>query len=571
MRHSLDPSVSRQLAAIIFLLDGHNTMAPTTKRQRVTKQLVNLPDTNKSTVLRIDKICAEAGHSFDQDKIESSITLHNILSPLDSNVFLQHCLRQCAVHIPGKRGEDRFQLLREHLFDLDPGMLLRETSSDNVFVWLKQPNGLIHSIEISDPDTALALLKSGHATYCRAPSRVEQHLVSSLLAQTGLGCGQYDPTGLSTTCLGRGEVEVFISTPGHQTNWHYDFQENFTLQLSGVKRWTLQRGTIQHPLRGCTPHYASPESVEAQLKSARLSDPSFAFGHPQDGVNAMGAVEEVTLRPGDVLYFPAGMWHKIDVIEPGVSINISLMASNYADVTCQALKHVLLKQDDWRESVTNNVATNVVDRLKELMKSLPGIIENLEQDNLAEGIIPPSLRVGRVIQLDDEFKVDEEEEDDTEDDNDDAYDERSDVVRLTPAFIEEHALSMIEIRKRSDTMALLISPLGSLMKEDEIRGFYNDIEQMPTETGDDAGDDTDLSNLYRLNVNFAGNDSHESVVRQRIRFEGQLLQRIHEFSKHADAGGNVLPVIGALLDDAGERAMLGFLIHHGYLVWRSTS
>jgi hypothetical protein len=43
--------------------------------------------------------------------------------------------------------------------------------------------------------------------------------------------------------------------------------------------------------------------------------------------NAVGEVESVLLQPGDTFTF-AGMWRKVEVIEPGVSINISLMATN---------------------------------------------------------------------------------------------------------------------------------------------------------------------------------------------------------------------------------------------------
>ena len=131
----------------------------------------------------------------------------------------------------GQQGDHRLRSLREQLFDLDPGSILRSTSSENIFVWLRSsgsedaaaaasrarlgssreqqdsPSGLIHSIEVPDAETALALYNAGHATYCRAPESLERHLVSSLLADTGLGCGQYDPSGESSTSLGRGEVE----------------------------------------------------------------------------------------------------------------------------------------------------------------------------------------------------------------------------------------------------------------------------------------------------------------------------------------------------------------------------
>ena len=124
-----------------------------------------------------------------------------------------------------------------------------------------------------------------------------------MLRGTGLGCGQYDPSGIKTTVLGRGEVKVFIDTSDHFTNWHTDFQENFTLQLSGSKRWRLKQGTVRHPSRGCTPHYYIPDIVESQVKVARLERPNFQFGWPDDeNLNkSVGDIKEITMLPGDMV------------------------------------------------------------------------------------------------------------------------------------------------------------------------------------------------------------------------------------------------------------------------------
>ena len=51
----------------------------------------------------------------------------------------------------------------------------------------------------------------------------------------------------------RSEGETFASRAGHVTGWHFDFMENFTLQLSGTKTWRLKRSAVDVPLRGCTP------------------------------------------------------------------------------------------------------------------------------------------------------------------------------------------------------------------------------------------------------------------------------------------------------------------------------
>lgn len=322
---------------------------------------------------------------------------------------------------------NRYQpIIEDGMCNLDTEELVKDTSSDSIFVWLasnpkelaapkegskssatnRYHNPLIQSIELPDADTALALHRSTakHALYCRAPPAVEQVLVAKMLKDTGLGCGQYDPTGDSMTRLARGEVEMFVtSKAGGITDWHYDFQENFTLQLSGIKKWTLQKGTVQHPLRACTPHYGAPEVVENQLKAARLSSgaPNFLFDQPttkgtdnETSFNAEGPTEVAILKPGDALYFPAGMWHKIEVLEPGVSINVSLMATNYANVTCQALQHLLLQRDEWRQVLVHggaDVEANALDHLKKLLQDLPSVVEEFTTQGGASAILPPVL------------------------------------------------------------------------------------------------------------------------------------------------------------------------------------
>lgn len=492
-----------------------------------------------STVLKVGEMMDE---SFRQGPVAPNTSLEQLLAPLDESVFLSSLFRTYAVHVPALN-PSRMKQISSELYELEVESILRETSSENIFVWIQQENGLIQSIEVSDADAAAALYHAGHAIYCRAPPSLEQSLVASLLADTGLGCGQYDPTGESTSVLGRGEVEVFVSTStGHRTEWHIDFQENFTLQLSGVKRWTLQPGTIASPLRAVTPHYRSPDSVEAQLKAAYLANPHFEFQYP-NASNATGDRQSVLVRPGDVLYFPAGMWHTVEVIEPGVSINISLMATNYAALTTRAIQHLLLKRDEWRESVVMNAKTDVVGKLKSLLQDLPTIIHEFEQNGGAEAIIPPALRQAEARRVDDD--------DDSESEGGANVEHVIDVTYNDDA---PYRCTEAELRDRLRTHQITFNPLASLLREADIYKFYKK---------DDRVDEDDI---YVLNVNYAGNESHESVVRVRIKKVGQILGHVNHCYK-AKKYHNVLPPLETWIQQDGERSMLGCLVYYGCLLW----
>lgn len=69
-------------------------------------------------------------------------------------------------------------------------------------------------------------------------------------------------TGFYEDGLTRGEVEIFIAPEGHFTDWHYDFQQNFTLQLKGRKEWFFKSGLV-NPIKGFTPHYHNSGNLEA--------------------------------------------------------------------------------------------------------------------------------------------------------------------------------------------------------------------------------------------------------------------------------------------------------------------
>jgi hypothetical protein len=190
------------------------------------------------------------------------------------------------------------------------------------------------------------------------------------------------------------------------------------------------------------------DTVESQLKVMK-DDDRIQFGHPHVGTTASGSVQTVTLNAGDVLYFPAGMWHHVTTVEPGVSINVSLMATNYATVVCQALQHLLLQQGhgggggaaeqqeqgqqhlQWRETIHAGCTDRdvVLQKLQGLLETLPKIIQDFTNTYGASAILPPIVRQAPSFQLegheqdwrnlDEEDNYDEDNDGDDDDDDDD--------------------------------------------------------------------------------------------------------------------------------------------------------
>jgi Cupin superfamily protein len=561
-------------------------------------------------------------YSMARRELPPSISLTPTLDDLmggqiPSSEFLTSVFRKRAAHVTCTDSSQddihrrtRIGSLCKELYDLDVEALMRETSSDNIFIWLRDTrngspvqsthattakerrtsDGLIRSIEVSDVDTAVALHKcAGHSCYFRAPPKVEQNLVASLLQATGLGCGQYDPSGDSMLCMGRGEVETFVSTPSHVTDWHYDFQDNYTIQLSGIKRWTLQQGTILDPLRACTPHYNSPEVVESQLTAAYLFDRKFVFGKPTVPTTAQGGERSVLMKPGDVLYFPAGMWHKVETVVPGMSINVSLMATNYATLVSQALSHFLYRDRRFREPVVNNSVTNATHNLRSLLKDLPEIVKRFSKAS-GEGsqdILPPVLQypprfIVPELEEDEEEEAPEEEvqieemevgiggnvegnhdvdlDDNRENDSTtDAsqravYDDDGEV--FDPANFTSYPASWDFQLEMGSKIAMYKNPLGALHRREEITSFYMPRDEIKT---------SKQRPVFVLNVNYAGNQMHESAI--RVVFcdneEGLVTRLWHKERDIVDQSENS-PLETCFVTE-NNHFLISFLVFHGFM------
>ena len=592
---------------VILVTDDRNTVAVEPKKKRA----------------RTDEKNQNAAATFLRP--ESSTLLDDMLYPMSTTTFLKHHFRKDAVCINRKQNEHAGNdelvsyICNTFLFGMNVKEIFAETSSENVFLWLRPPpsgsssKAALNSVEISDPESAFALHRSGsHPAYCRAPPALEQLLVGSLLRSTGLGGGHYHPphaddvTVGGGTTLGRGEVELFISTSSssskskgnngggkkHLTGWHTDFQENFTIQLSGVKKWTLRRGRVSHPLRATTPHYAREGSViENQLKVARLSCMSGTstdsntnnpnpYGFEYDENNTFGPEQTITLHPGDCFYFPSGMWHKVETVEPGISLNVSLMGTTYAKLVSEALQHLLVGSDDgWREIVTSRSRpgqeVDASNHLDSLMSKLPQVISDFVNLGGAQSVLPPALThlpIGNEESGDEESDdenipnggdEDEEAEDNesVEETEEDESDDGKSLDEDTPTsgiiipmddFVGPQCWSCEQPPKTK----LIKNPLATLIAMDDI------TQHLGTSTAMSKDEGMISSKKYILNVNYAGNDMYESYI--RVILETEKFVSLMESCLTCEANGGF---DGDEMNKIMAQELPPCLFYYGYLQW----
>jgi hypothetical protein len=249
------------------------------------------------------------------------------------------------------------------------------------------------------------------------------------------------------------------------------------------------------------------------------------------------------------------MWHKVETLTPGVSINVSLMASNYATVTCQALQHLLLQHDDWRETIVNdpNKSDAVVQRLQMLLLQLPLTIQQFCSDfsgtGAAQALLPPMVRHPPRLKLDsteeEEYSGDVEEEqleevegseeadviseeagifqeeknhetagDGSRENNSDVVDVESKIKGMFQATIVDtdtfEAPVEWSLPRHGDNVIVLLkrNSLAHLVPLQDLTNFYH-----PRFSASVRG-------YWMLNINYGGNEMHESMIRVILKDDG---------------------------------------------------
>ncbi|GMI14155.1 hypothetical protein TrLO_g5415 [Triparma laevis f. longispina] len=430
------------------------------KRKTVDLPTPNAPPPSPPPVLKVTTISP-----LDPSLPLESLIPSNLL-PVD---FMSTDFNKSCHHISGP-SLHLLETLREMLSDYDLPTLFENTPSPSIQVFLPTKSTTSDTIRV-DPETASKLYKT-HSTYCRGPSPLESLFQSTFLKDLSL-FNQNPSWGYS-------ELETFYGIKNHVTNWHYDFQHNFTIQVSGSKKWELGMGE-ENVLLGCTPHFLEESVVEGQVLNGRLSSPDFEFTPPTE------PTDTCTLLPGDFLYFPPGMFHRVTTLQTGLSLNISIIGKSYSDIYCDALKGLLNKEKKWREAVRDKD----------------------EFFRLCEG-------VGRVegewVWCEGGNEKREEEEEEFEEDEDVDEEEVDYVKRDSQVFNIDEEFEVTRLGKDiTEISNFIVNPISMLLTENDITSYFSRLTKKPIKQ-------TNIIK-YVLNVNYAGNENMEACNRAVLECE----------------------------------------------------
>jgi hypothetical protein len=292
--------------------------------------------------------------------------------------------------------------------------------------------------------------------------------------------------------------------------------------------------------------------------------PGFSFADtPSVGDDG---VEDVLLTEGSILYHPPGIWHQVECTEDSVSINISLVGATYADVLADGVRHLLWKDDFWRQTVSlRGVAGE---------KQTPPPVAAVADSGAVSGDDPlANVRAALRKRLADfQREVASLSVDDL----------------LPPAVVYPRPSRVIDVRKREanaeGSMKMVrFNPLAQLMRADAITHNRNgqaaankegdDEDSDEDSDGDDDDEDGDGDKNksddsawkkeaveYVCIVGF-GNEEMNNVVRTRLRVEKELVRHMDAWIEQRAGEPTHLVVPHSLFDETVTAALrhVGFV------------
>jgi ribosomal protein L16 Arg81 hydroxylase len=177
---------------------------------------------------------------------------------------------------------------------------------------------------------------------------------------------------------GRIDFRAYLSPPGSGFDIHYDARVGTTLQLEGTKTWWYSNEP-DSPF----PTENSPRTNLVAIKRAL----------------AKVKLRRVTLRPGDLLCLPAGVWHKAKA-GAGGSFALNL-AFNHAgatvlDVVLRELRETLASQSGCREPFFTGFryapASPLCSHVDQCVEAITRELEKMQSDTAIRRLKQTSMR-----------------------------------------------------------------------------------------------------------------------------------------------------------------------------------
>ena len=278
-----------------------------------------------------------------------SLDWRRLLSPIGAErFFAEHWQRRMAL-LPLAANDLAF--IREAVGPLDPGRLA-SAAQEGAQAWLAN-EFVAHSVFPIAPNNAAQLRDTGATLYF---VNVPVPALTDSLADF-LGAPRRKVI-----------ASLFFTPAGGGAVPHFDKNENFTIQLTGAKRWQVG----ETPMVPAAPDsYTLGSDVITQALAPLLA-------------NAQRPAEQtVDLEPGTLLYVPRGTVHHTGAGESSWSLNLSYCPAMWLDLLRVGLQERLASRGagppHWRGTVTGvggDPAAHLANRLPELVAELRALLDD---------------------------------------------------------------------------------------------------------------------------------------------------------------------------------------------------
>ena len=280
--------------------------------------------------------------------VTDALDMRRLLSPIGAErFFAEHWQARMAL-LP-LAAED-LAFIRKTVGDLDPARLAG-VAREGAQAWLAN-EFVAHSVFPIDPSNAAQFQAIGATLYF---INVPLPALTDSLADFLGAPRQKVIASLFFTPAGGGAVP------------HFDKNENFTVQLTGAKRWQIG----ETPMVACTPDSYTLGSTAIMPTLAPLLA---AAQRPPE--------RTVDVTPGTLLYVPRGTVHHTGAGEPSWSLNLSYSPATWLDLLQVGLRDRLAASPRWRGIVTGaggDASTRQANRLPELLAELRALLDDPQE------------------------------------------------------------------------------------------------------------------------------------------------------------------------------------------------
>jgi ribosomal protein L16 Arg81 hydroxylase len=276
-----------------------------------------------------------------------------LLNPVDVCDFVSTWWQHAALYISGSPGKFADLFSRDKFVDSATRMFEQATSGRPV-EWMKLNAGF----EDADGNQReLAIQPEQIPDFLRAGWTIQAERIDAVdPLLRDLARSLKDAIRIP----GEADVAAFLSPHGSGYGLHYDGLAQWVLQIAGAKRWW----------------YSSRPAVSFPLTRRVLAPEESAQG--ADGLYRADEMREQLLCPGDVLYLPAGTWHRPRAEGESLHLCLTVRHMDYLQLLSEILSPALLVREDWRhlpmppaldgdlEQMSPQLEAQFADRLLEL-------------------------------------------------------------------------------------------------------------------------------------------------------------------------------------------------------------